>query len=385
MAYTECYEKTGEFAPIIRETIAYVRRELKSPEGGFYTAVDAETGGVEGVYYCWTPQQVREVLGAGEGERFCFLYDITKNGNFNMAKVPETGSSAGMNIPNLIRMPIAGDDMVFASIALPKLLKARGERDAPAVDTKIILTSNALMAAALAKAGRALDERVYTDEAEKTLSFILGSLTYGRSLAAVHGRTIHAALDGYAYLIWALLETYHSTLNTRWLDEARSLGGQMIEIFSGEGGMLYYTAEQTDLPLRGINAHDGATPSGQSVAAHCFLTLSRLTGDAYWDDALQSLLEGMGEMRSPEAHGWMMAALLRTENSGTDVTLTPGGGLDGLYAALRGFHPFMTVRLDDTTKSEKAEAYVCREHTCLAPVTAPESLAGLITQSQTVP
>jgi uncharacterized protein YyaL (SSP411 family) len=371
MAYTECYEKTGEFAPIVRETIAYVLREMAAPSGGFYTAQDADSEGVEGLYYCWTPEQVKAVLGGHDSTRFCLLYDVTTGGNFE-----------GMNIPNLIRMPLGGDDMAFASIVLPKLLEVRSLRVPPLRDDKILLTSNALMAAALAKAGRALEEPAYTRGAERCVTFSLENLRDGRGLTAVHGSTIHATLDGYAYMLWALLETYHSTLNSRWLDEARSLGGLMVETFSGEGGLLYYTASDADdLPMRGVNAHDGATPSGQSVAAHCMLRLARLTGDVFWEEFYQSLIQSLSGMleAAPEAHTWMMAALLHIENGGMDVTLTPGDGLTALRAALRGFQPFMTVRLDETSPVRpEATAYVCRDNTCLAPVSNAATLAGIV-------
>ncbi|MDR0293573.1 MAG: thioredoxin domain-containing protein [Oscillospiraceae bacterium] len=397
MAYTECYEKTGEFAPVVREIIAYLSREMAAPGGGFYTAQDAESEGVEGLYYCWTPAQVKAVLGDGDGQRFCFLYDITAGGNFE-----------GMNIPNLIRMPLGGDDMVFASIALPKLLEARSRRVPPLRDDKILLTGSALTAAALAKAGRALEEPSYTRDAERCVAFLLENLRNGRGLLAVYKSAIPGTLDGYAYLLWALLETYHSTLNSRWLDEARSLGGLMVETFSGENGMLYYTAPDCDdLPIRGVNAHDGATPSGQSVAAHCMLRLSRLTGDAFWEEWYDSLTRSLSEAMeaNPEAYAWMAAALLHAENGGIDVTLAPGGhgprqasgqslsaqeppsgsGLHTLLAALRGFHPFMTVRLDETsTDGPLAKAYVCRDNTCMAPVTDAAMLGRILSSPSPV-
>ena len=373
MAYTECYEKTGEFAPVIREIITYVTREMSRPAGGYFTAQDADSEGVEGLFYCWTPEQVKAVLGDTDGTRFCFLYDITSKGNFDQ-----------MNIPNLIRMPLGGDDMSFSSIVLPKLYEVRSLRIPPLRDEKILLTSNALTAVALAKAGRALEEPVYTREAEKCVKFLLENLRDGRGLLAVHQSSIHATLDGYAYMVWALLETYQSTLNSRWLDEARSLGGLMVETFSGEGSLLYYTASDcSDLPMRGVNAHDGATPSGQSVAAHCMLRLARLTGDAFWDEYFDGLVQSLSNQLSgnPQSHNWMMAALLHNANGGIDVTLTPGDGLETLRAALRGFHPFMTVRLDESTTLPKSTAYVCRENTCLAPVNDAEMLKNIISGS----
>jgi hypothetical protein len=282
-------------------------------------------------------------------------------------------------------------------------LEVRTLRTPPLRDEKLLLTSGALMAAALAKAGRGLEEPAYTREAERCIAFLLDNVRGGRGLVAVCGSAIPATLDGYAYLLWALLETHHSTLNSRWLDEARSLGGLMVETFSGENGLLYFTASDVDdLPIRGINAHDGATPSGQSVAAHCLLRLARLTGDAHWEEWFKSLAASLLDMleNNPEGHTWMMAALLHAGNGGMDVTLTPGTGLTALRAALRGFHPFMTVRLDAGDAPEQmsgagypdvktasplsddyiAKAYVCKDNTCLAPVTAAAALAGIISQ-----
>lgn len=372
MAYTECYEKTGEFAHIAREIADYMLREMRSPEGGFYTSQDADSEGEEGKYYCWSPEEVKEILGENEGTRFCLMYDITERGNFCPEEEFAFKKNA-RNIPNLIRMPLGGDDLVFAGIALSKLLEARQKRVPPARDEKVLPGVSALAAAALAKAGRALAEPLYTKRAEECTAFLLNNLPSGEV----------STLDGYAYPLWALLEVYRSTLNSRWLDEARILGSRMVELFSAGDGFLYFTPNDAhDLPVRGVNAQDGASPSGQSVAAHCMLKLSRLTGDAFWEDWFKGLTGGLsGAMvNNPESYSWMIAALLEAESGGMDITLTPGKGLDALRNALSGFHPFMTVRLDESwqTPARKAAAYLCRYDICFPALDGAAALAAAI-------
>ena len=373
MAYTEYYQKTGEFSEIIHEIIAYIRREMRAPDGCFYTAQDADSEGEEGKFYCWTPCQVMETLGERDGARFCGLYDITEQGNFE-----------GRGIPNLIGAEFRGDDALFAAQALPRLYEERCKRVPPLRDEKVLLTGNALMCAALAKAGRALDNAEYTQMARVCADALLEGMEDGGGLLAVRGARHAATLDGYAYLTWALLEVYGSVFETRYLDEALRIHEMTTARFADDDGLLYYSDSQ-DLPARGVNAHDGATPSGQSVAAGNGVRLSRLTGDHSYEAQSGRLMKALSEEINshPQAYTWMLAARLHMENGGADATVVRGDGDGRLLSALRGFRPFLTVTLRDPDKTwqpidGRASAYLCMGETCMPPVNDPAKLSELL-------
>ncbi len=396
MAYTECWQKTRDdsYSEIVNEIICFISREMTELNlGGFYAAQDADSEGIEGKFYLWTPTEIINALGEQDGKRFCEIYDISERGNFEKS-----------NIPNLIKKQPNKAELKELQEQKEILYHVRQSRVAPSLDKKVLLTSTSLMICALAKAGRAFNNEEYTKAAARAAQFILQNMQTedGRFFAvwidAIPGKP--ATLDGYAYFVWALIELYTTQHRSFWLEKAMEINNSMIRLFSGDNGGLYYTGHDiVDLPARSINAHDGAVPSGQSVAARNQIWLSRLTGDEDLEKNAVSIIESIASelTKSPTGYCWMMTALQHLHDGGTDVIIADGEGLDEMLAILNGFYPFLTISINDhdidmvklaphlkNSKSidKKATAYVCSHQSCYPPTMDYSELENLL-QKQT--
>jgi uncharacterized protein len=286
MAYTEAYQATGKvkLAQTAREIFTYVLRDMNSPEGGFYSAEDADSEGREGLFYVWTPLEVKEHLGKEDGDLFCRFYGITGEGNFE----------EGRSIPH---MPVStrsfaakeGMDLteleMFLKGARDRLFDIRKKRVHPLKDDKILTSWNGLMIAALAKGYQVFGDQSYADAARSAAAFILENLrtSGGRLLRRYRqGDSAYSGyLDDYAFLTWGLIELYEATFEITYLQNAVILNQEMLDIFWDEQGEgLYFTGKGNDsLINRSKEIYDGALPSGNSVAALNFLRLGRLTGN----------------------------------------------------------------------------------------------------------
>ncbi|RPI53936.1 MAG: thioredoxin domain-containing protein, partial [Deltaproteobacteria bacterium] len=286
MAYTEAYQATGKvkFAQVAREIFTYVLRDMNSPEGGFYSAEDADSEGREGLFYVWTPLEVKEYLGKDLGDLFCRFYGITEAGNFE----------EGRSIPH---MPVSTQSFVakegidltgletLLKVARDRLFDIRKKRVHPLKDDKILTSWNGLMIAALAKGYQVFGDQAYADAARMAAAFILSNLktSGGRLLRRYRqGDSAYPGyLDDYAFLTWGLIELYEATFEITYLQKAIALNQEMIDIFWDEQGEgLYFTGKGNDpLITRSKEIYDGALPSGNSVAALNFLRLGRLTGN----------------------------------------------------------------------------------------------------------
>jgi uncharacterized protein YyaL (SSP411 family) len=290
MAYIEAYQATGkvEFAQVAREIFTYVLRDMTSPEGGFYSAEDADSEGREGLFYLWIPLDVKEHLGKEPGDLFCRFYDITEAGNFEEGRsIPHVPVSTqnfaakeGMDLPGLERLLKDTKDRLF---------DIRKKRVHPLRDDKILTSWNGLMIAAFAKGYQVFGDQAYADAARIAAAFILEKLRTAGGRLLCRYRQGDAAypgyLDDYAFLTWGLIELYEATFEISYLEEAIALNQAMIEIFwDKESGGLYFTGKGNEsLITRSKEIYDGALPSGNSVAALNFMRLGRLT----WDTDLE--------------------------------------------------------------------------------------------------
>ncbi|MFP4058176.1 MAG: thioredoxin domain-containing protein [Candidatus Brocadiia bacterium] len=311
IAYTEAWQATAD--PLYRqtagETFAYVLRELATPQGAFASAQDADTEGVEGLTYLWTPDQVREVLGAEEAELVCQLYGIREGGNFQ-AEAP--GQPQGASIPYLAE-PLEGAAERLGTDASPlrqrleasrrKLLRARRQRPQPETDDKVVTAWNGLMVAALALGARAFEEPDYARAASRAADFLLGDLRdeSGRLHRSSRRGVLSpapAVADDYAFLAWGLLELYQATFQVPYLEAALGLADGMLERFwdSDGGGLFLSPADGEALLVRRKEAQDGALPSANSVALATLLRLGRLTGRA----ALEAKAAAIARAFAPE-------------------------------------------------------------------------------------
>jgi len=372
MAYTEHHQKTGcrDSAGLAHETAAYVFREMADPGTGlFYTAQDADTDGEEGRFYTVTPEEVGAALGS-EAKKFCAAFDITPRGHLE-----------GRSVPNLLRSPATGlFDPALAELR-QTMFAYRARRTAPLRDEKSLLSSNALMIAALAKAGAVFTRAEYVQTATRAARFILENMRGpgGRLFAVwMRGRAYEpATLDGCAYLIWALIELHQADLQPSWLIEAETLTRQALTLFGGKNGGLYFDGHDvSDLPGRCINAWDGATPSGQSVMALGLIRLSRLLGGEEFEQRARDLIGSLADeaAHNPAGYAFLMAAQAYLEDGGTHVTITGSEGADALLQAARdGYRPYLTIQHD--AREGPAEAQVCARGRCSLPIRTAQALA----------
>jgi hypothetical protein len=279
-AYVEGWQAAGEEAwrGVAAETLDYLLREMTSPAGGLWSSTDADSEGEEGRFFVWTPEQVREVLGAEEARRFCAAYDITEEGNWEGTSIPnrrrpEASVAAGLSITvEELRRSIAE--------ARPRLYEARRRRVPPGLDDKVLTAWNGLAIGALAEGSRALDEPRWRLAAERAAAFVLERLS--RPDGGLHRtwRAERASLDGYledyAYLAEGLLDLYESGGDRRWLDEALRLAERMTADFGDDASGGFWSTARSHEPLivRHREGADGATPSPNAVAASVLARLS---------------------------------------------------------------------------------------------------------------
>lgn len=310
IAYTKAYQHTKKesFADTADRTAGYILRELTDEEGGCYCGQDADSDGVEGKYYVFTPEEVKAALGKENGEEFCRLYNITDTGNFE-----------GKSIPNRIRSSEDGWNM--DDPRLNKLYEYRLNRTKLHKDDKILLSWNAWAIIALAKAGQVLEEPSYLDAAVRIHVFIERKMVDGNDRLYLRYRDGDAAyvgqLEDYAVYALALLELYRVTFDAKYLQAAIHRAKQMLELFEdkNKGGYFMTAFDGEQLIARPKETYDGAMPSGNSVAAMVLQTLASLTGERSWqaaaDRQLSFLAGEIGEYPSTSCFGVlaMMEAL----------------------------------------------------------------------------
>ncbi|WP_333870971.1 thioredoxin domain-containing protein [Desulforamulus putei] len=400
LAFLETYQVTGNprFGRVAREIFTYVLRDMTSPEGGFYSAEDADSEGVEGKFYVWQPQEVIDILGRVDGELFCRYYDITPGGNFE-----------GSSIPNLIgqnplqfaeELGISLEDLVEGlEKCRVRLFEEREKRIHPYKDDKILTSWNGLMIAALARGARVFRSERYREAAERAAAFIFHKLRRpdGRLLARYRaGEAAYPAyLDDYAFLVWGLLELYEATFDPGYLEKAAGLTEDMIELFLDRehGGFFFYGKDSEQLISRPKEIYDGAIPSGNSVAAVNLFRLARLTGKTRFEELAHQQLKSFAREleRYPAGYSFFMMAAYLSQEPPLEIVLS-GKREDPdlrqmIHTVQRAFLPnaVMVVRYEGTdvdklaewlplTKDKipvegKATAYICKNFACREPVT----------------
>jgi uncharacterized protein YyaL (SSP411 family) len=286
MAYTEAHQATGEarHGKVATEILTYVLRDMTAPQGGFYTAEDADSEGEEGLFYVWTPTEIQEHLGKDLSDLFCRFYDVGPHGNFEdgrsilHTRIPLVNFAAQENIE------VAELQNLFEE-ARERLFVAREKRVHPLKDDKILTSWNGLMIAAMAKAYQALGDQAYVDAAAGAASFISNNLKKDGHRLFRRYRDGDVAypgyLDDYSNFVWGLIELYEATFETSYLEEAINLNHTMIDLFWDEtyGGFFYSGKDNEVLIKQSKEIYDGAIPSSNSVAALNLVRLGHLTGD----------------------------------------------------------------------------------------------------------
>jgi len=296
LVYTEAYKATGKevYRDIAEKVFTYILENMTSPEGGFYSAEDADSEGVEGKFYVWDIDEIKNILGMEKAEIYCKTYGITKSGNFEEK-----------NIPNLINTSLEDlkqDENFLNELEemRNKLYKYREKRAHPFKDDKILTSWNGLMIAALAHGGKILGNKEYIDAAKKSADFILSRLVRDDGRLLGRYREGEAAnlglLEDYAFFIWGLIEIYEADLSSTYLNKALELNNQMLKLFydTEHGGLYLYATDSEKLIVRPKELYDGAIPSGNSVATLNISRLSKITGRSELDEIIKKQFSAFG-------------------------------------------------------------------------------------------
>ncbi len=312
IAYTKVYEVTGKplYKEVAEKIYKFVLGELLSDEGGFYSALDAETEGEEGKYYVFTYDEIIGLLGEELGEFYCKHYDITREGNFE-----------GKNIPNLISKnleDISKQDWAVLDSLRDMILTYREERVKPHRDEKILTSWNGLMIASLAYGGKILNKELFIRKAKEAADFIIeNSIDQEGKLLAIHIDGVsynYGFLEDYAYFSLGLLTLYDVTGDEKYLSLAKKLVYDMLDLFwdDEDKAMFYYSQISESLILRPKDIYDGATPSGNSIAAMVLNKLYRILRDESLYEKHRELLIAYGKdlNENPTAHLYSLLALM---------------------------------------------------------------------------
>jgi uncharacterized protein len=382
-AYLHGWQVTGEplFRTVTEETLDWAVREMRGPEGGFYSALDADSEGEEGRFYVWTVAELREALaGEPDVDDAIAWFGATDRGNFERRNIPVRGPGEPDRRDAWRR----------------RLYEVRAKRVWPGLDDKRLTSWNALMISALADAGAVLERDDYLDAARGTADFVLTELRSpdGRLLRTwKDGQAkLNAYLEDHAFLLEALVSLYEATFEPRWFADARALADTMIERFSDDenGGFFETSADHEQLVARRKDLEDHPIPAGNSSAAYGLLRLAALTGEHSYADRAESVLRLLHELapKHPQAFGHLLQALDFRLARVREVALV-GHDLHSLERVVRDrFRPHLVLAggepdgvplLDGRSAVEgRATAYVCEQFACRAPVTEPAELEALL-------
>jgi uncharacterized protein YyaL (SSP411 family) len=303
--YAAAYRDTKKpaHARVLRQTIDFVAREMTAPDGGFYSALDADSEEEEGRFYVWTARELaRTITDKEDLKLFRKVYDAQDGYNFE-GRYHILRLSAPL--ADLAKEQETTEEKLEVKLATlrKKLFEVRAKRPRPFLDTKVLTAWNGQMIAGLAQAGAALDDKDTIARAKKAAEFILKTMrnkegrlyrTYGAVPGGKPQARLNGYLDDYAYLVHGLLALHDVTREKKWLDEARALTETMVK-FHGDskGGFFYTSSDHEKLFARAKDQYDGAWPSGNSMAASNLVRLWIKTGDAKYDRLAQKTFKSL--------------------------------------------------------------------------------------------
>jgi uncharacterized protein YyaL (SSP411 family) len=390
LACIEAMQLTGDlhYSVIAGELFDFVLREMASPGGGFYSAWDADTNGVEGAYYTWTYGEAADVLGADSAGLFCRLFGITDKGNFE-----------GRNILHLTQTldEFADrekmDPQVLASRLEEwrlKLRYAREAREKPLRDEKVLTSWNGLMIAALARGYAVTGVTRYLQAAMDAAGFIRQNMLTGegRLLRSWYrgGASIQGFLEDYAFYAWGLLELYEATLAAEYLEEANRVAVMMFRLFRDEENFGFYdtATDVTDVLVRKKSRYDGVIPSGNAIASLCLIKLGRILDDDPMLEEGRGILRAfMGSVAENPLAALQYLVSLDYLNA-PEIEVTLAGKHDSpetvemLREVRRRFIPGLVLRFVAEERTGGTEARICASGTCRRPVTGVRDLKALL-------
>ena len=402
-ALIETYQATGkdEFAEYTNDVLQYIDRDMTSADGAFYSAEDADSEGVEGKFYVWTQEEIEQILDRKTASIALPYYNVTPSGNWEKH-----------TILNITRHPeqLAGDlalplDTVQHAIARARdqLLAVRSRRIRPLLDDKVLTSWNGLMIAAMAKAGRVLEDPDRIEKAERALAFVWSHLHPEKGKLLRRYRDGDARYDGYLFdytaLAVASLELYEATYDHEYTDHAHELMQTVEKKFASDGAYFETADDAEDLIVRQISGYDGVEPAGNSSAALAFLKLAALSLETECTQRAEKIFTAFHDELSQYGlnSSYMMQALHLYLGGCKEVAIIGvrnGPSTEKMLRLIRRkFFPnavFAFALEDDPQKNRvplladkktiggQATAYVCQQGSCLAPVTSPEELEKLL-------
>ncbi len=392
-AYLHGWQRLGHerYRRVCEETLDWMLAEMRGPEGGFYSALDADSEGVEGRFYVWTPDQIRKVLAEAEdgdvadAEALLAYYGVSERGNFEGSNILHLAGGAEAEPP-------AG-----LQAARRALYAARAQRTWPGLDDKRLAAWNALAIAALAEAGAVLHRSDYLDAARECAAFVLGELrdSEGHLLRTYKDgdARLNAYLEDHAFLLEALLTLYEASFEPRWYAAAEQTAEAMLTRFGDpeRGGFFATSSDHEQLIVRRKELGDHPIPAGNSSAALGLLRLAALSGERRYAEAGEGVLRLLARtaVRHPDSFAHLLRALDFWLEPTREVALVgPTEGVDDLAASVRAdFRPRLVLAagpegsaepplLRDRTPVEgRAAAYVCENFACELPVTSAQELS----------
>lgn len=409
MAYAEAYQATGRarHGKVVDEILTYVLRDMTSPEGGFYTAEDADSEGKEGLFYVWTPREIKDQLGKDLGDLFCRFYDVGPHGNFEEGRSilhtrmpPDTfAAREKMEVTELEKILQEGRE---------KLFSAREKRIHPLKDDKILTSWNGLMIAAMAKAYQALGNQTYINAAQRAAGFIMENLKKNGPRLFRRYRDNDVAysgyLDDYANFVWGLIELYEATFDIVYLEEALAINHAMIDLFwdDNHDGFLYSGRDNEVLIKQSKEIYDGAIPSSNSVALLNLIRLSHITGEANLAKKAEQIIGAFAnrikaypsaytqflaafdfligpskeivvvESRNGRSYGPLVEAIRRQFVPNKVLLLRPADESGDRLAALV---PFIN---DLRTDGDRPAVHICEKQSCQETITEVEQLGAAL-------
>ena len=402
--YLEAFQVTGESAyrDVVTDVLDYIRREMTDPQGGFYSATDADSEGVEGKFFVWTPDEVSRIVGEEDARRFCACYDITPQGNWEHKSIPNR-----MRPLDLVarELNLTTDELQDTMRRVrPLLYEARKQRVPPGLDDKVITAWNGMMISAMAEAARVLDRADYLDAARKAADFLLRvhrASAHRLLRTSRHGRAhLEAVLEDYAYLGEGLVDLHEASGDERYLDAARGLAERLIVSFrdQDQGGFFTTAKDHEALILRGREGADGATPSGNAVAAMLLARLSFHFDREDFRDAAIGAVRAYGKhlTRYPRGFAKSLAVVDFLTEGPVELALIGAPDDPGFIAirdAIRGAylpnrivainhrpdgvsaHPLLAGK---SVVRGQAALYICRNFACQQPLTDAPAIADAL-------
>jgi uncharacterized protein YyaL (SSP411 family) len=395
--YLHLYQITKDelYKRVAAATLAYAMREMLDETGAFYSTQDADSEGVEGKFFVWTPGEIEEILGEKDAQIFNFFYDVSEEGNFEEKNILNIKVSP-VETAKLFKLTDDELDEIL-SRGRKRLFVVREKRIKPFRDEKVLTAWNGLMLAAFAEAAAVLDREDLLDVARRNADFVLDNLQKdGRLLRTWKDgeAKLNAYLEDYANFADGLLELYQASGETRYLKEAKRLADVMVTEFWDEerGGFFFTSNDHEELLVRTKDYTDNASPSGNAAAADVFLKLAKLVGDERYERFAVTVLRLTAPQigRYPQGFGRALSAIEFYMGKVKEIVVIGKKGSDLEKEIFRDFLPNKVVVLSETAAADEAAlvpllqdrgmidgeptAYVCQDFVCQRPVTTTEEL-----------